>query len=541
MMGAPLTSRGETIGGVIVWRERSDGLFTEAELDFLVSVARQTAIAIESARLYLETQRRANEMSALAEVGREISSSLEPAVVLEKIASRASELLAASSSAVFLLNSDKSAMQAITAVGELENEIKSDAIRLGEGIIGTLALEGRAEFVNDTSADPRAIQIPGTQEIQQENLMVAPLFRGDEVTGMMAVWRIVDPFNDADLNFLVGLSRQAAIALENARLFEEIKRQGQYLETIFSNSPVAIVTVDETGKVLSWSPAAEKLFGYTREEALGRNVDDLVASSPDIHKEASEYTLHGMDNQYVHRITKRTRKDGSLVDVDLSALPLPLEGGKTGVVAIYNDVGEIQRQRQYYEAIVQNSPVAIVAMDEQSNVVSWNPGAEQLFGYRRDEALGRNIDEMVATTPELRSQARHYNAQAISQELHVITRRTRKDNSEVEVELSGVPLPLPTGKSGLVAIYHDITELQRARQEAITANEAKSAFLATMSHEIRTPMNAVIGMSGLLHGYAAYQRAARLCRDHPQLRRRSACHHQRHPRLQQDRSRQDGP
>ena len=168
------------------------------------------------------------------------------------------------------------------------------------------------------------------------------------------------------------------------------------------------------------------------------------------------------------------------------------------MVAIYNDVGEIQRQRQYYEAIVQNSPVAIVAMDEQSNVVSWNPGAEQLFGYTRDEALGRNIDEMVATTPELRSQAHHYNAQAISQELHVITRRTRKDNSEVEVELSGVPLPLPTGKSGLVAIYHDITELQRARQEAITANEAKSAFLATMSHEIRTPMNAVIGMSGLL-------------------------------------------
>ena len=143
MMGAPLTSRGETIGGVIVWRERSDGLFTEAELDFLVSVTRQTAIAIESARLYLETQRRANEMSALAEVGREISSSLEPAVVLEKIASRASELLAASSSAVFLLNSDKSAMQAITAVGELEDEIKSDAIRLGEGIIGTLALEGQ--------------------------------------------------------------------------------------------------------------------------------------------------------------------------------------------------------------------------------------------------------------------------------------------------------------------------------------------------------------------------------------------------------------
>src|SRR5512142_1074646 len=81
LMGAPLISRGETIGGIMVWRDHP-AMFAKPELDFLVSVARQTAIAIESARLYLETQRRATEMSALAEVGREISSSLEPAVVL---------------------------------------------------------------------------------------------------------------------------------------------------------------------------------------------------------------------------------------------------------------------------------------------------------------------------------------------------------------------------------------------------------------------------------------------------------------------------
>ena len=73
-------------------------------------------------------------------------------------------------------------------------------------------------------------------------------------------------------------------------------------------------------------------------------------------------------------MTRRTRKDGTLVDVDLSALPLPLEGGKTGVVAIYNDVGEIQRQRKYYEAIVQNSPVAIVTVDQDAKVRVMEPG-----------------------------------------------------------------------------------------------------------------------------------------------------------------------
>ena len=221
LMAAPLVSRGQTIGGIIVWRDHHAGLFTQPELDFLVSVARQTAIAIESARLYLETRRRANEMSALAEVGREITSSLEPAVVLERIAERARELLAADTSAVYLMEPDQKSLRAITALGNLADAIKTDVIQLGEGVIGTLAQQGKSEFINDTSRDPRTVTIPGTEDILVERLMATPLLSGDRVTGMMAVWRSTDPFNDNDLNFLNGLARQAAVAIQNAQLFAE--------------------------------------------------------------------------------------------------------------------------------------------------------------------------------------------------------------------------------------------------------------------------------------------------------------------------------
>jgi GAF domain-containing protein len=93
MMVAPLTSRGQVIGVIGVWRPDTDNLFNQPDLDFLVSVARQTSIAIESARLYLETQRRAREMSALVEVGRDISASLDAGTVLEGIATHAMDLL----------------------------------------------------------------------------------------------------------------------------------------------------------------------------------------------------------------------------------------------------------------------------------------------------------------------------------------------------------------------------------------------------------------------------------------------------------------
>ncbi|MCB1778428.1 MAG: hybrid sensor histidine kinase/response regulator, partial [Candidatus Competibacteraceae bacterium] len=73
-----------------------------------------------------------------------------------------------------------------------------------------------------------------------------------------------------------------------------------------------------------------------------------------------------------------------------------------------------------------------------------------------------------------------------------------QNGSLMDVELSSLPVSVGGEQLGNIIIYHDITELQRARKEAEAANEAKSAFLATMSHKIRTPMNGVIGMTSLL-------------------------------------------
>src|SRR6266496_6513640 len=78
--------------------------------------------------------------------------------------------------------------------------------------------------------------------------------------------------------------------------------------------------------------------------------------------------------------------------------------------------------------------------------------------------------------------------------VHAISKRRRKDGSLVDVELFGVPILVNEERIGALAIYHDISALVRAQQEAEEANRAKSEFLANMSHEIRTPMNGVIGM-----------------------------------------------
>jgi PAS domain S-box-containing protein len=278
----------------------------------------------------------------------------------------------------------------------------------------------------------------------------------------------------------------------------ELRRQKQYLEALLELSPAAIVTTDLDDNVTAWNAAARELFGYTQDEVLGHNIDDLIAKSDEQHAEAVEVNQRATAGGQVRLVTRRTRKNGTLVDVDLRAAPILVGGKMVGSYAIYHDLSDVHRQKQYFESLLEISPTAIVTVDNDDKVTSWNPAAEKLFGYTREEAIGRDVDELIAASGDLGGEAREVNRRGSEHEYRLITRRTRKDGSLVDVQLLVAPVLVEGQLVGRYGIYHDVGELQRARQAAEEATEAKSAFLATMSHEIRTPMNAVIGMTGLL-------------------------------------------
>jgi PAS domain S-box-containing protein len=156
-----------------------------------------------------------------------------------------------------------------------------------------------------------------------------------------------------------------------------------------------------------------------------------------------------------------------------------------------------QRQKQYFEDLVLNSPVAIVTLDLEHRIVSCNPAFEGLFGYTKAEVTGRKLDELIATEAA-RSEAVAYSREAMDRPVRGIGRRRRKDGTHVDVEILGVPVIVDGERVGLMGLYHDVTELLDARQAAESANRAKSQFLASMSHELRTPLNAIIGYSEML-------------------------------------------
>ncbi len=161
----------------------------------------------------------------------------------------------------------------------------------------------------------------------------------------------------------------------------------------------------------------------------------------------------------------------------------------------------IQRQQAYFESLVRESPVAIVALDQKGCIMLCNPAFERLFGYGAREVQGRELDPLI-TTADTRREAESYTQQATDHAIHGTGRRLRKDGTLVDVEILAVPVVVRDEKIGLMALYHDITELLKARHDAEAADRAKTQFLASMSHELRTPLNAIIGYSELLRDEA---------------------------------------
>ena len=243
----------------------------------------------------------------------------------------------------------------------------ADAIRIGEGVIGDLASRGAAEVVNDLGGDPRAVRIPGSEEEDEERLMAAPLLARGRVIGMMAVWRSApaDLFTDEDLNFLVGLSQQAAIAIETARLFQEIGRQKQYFESLVEISPVAVVTMDRDEVVSGWNPAAEHLFGYSAQDAIGRTIDSLVIKSSEYADEGEAIVREALEHGRAHRLTRRMRADGKFVEVEVDIVPLVVDGDHQGYYGIYHDVTELQEARRSADAANEAKSAFLATMSHE--------------------------------------------------------------------------------------------------------------------------------------------------------------------------------
>jgi len=223
-LGVPIIVEREPVGVLSVQSKTQEGRFGENDVRLLNTIAANVGTAFANARLFERSQRYAEEMATLVDIGRDVSSSLDQITVARQIATYAQQRLNADVSSIFLLQEDGVTLRPIVVIGNPVDPVLSAEARVGDGIVGQVVKLRDPILMPYISAEMSSAAL-STSVSFAKRLMVAPLIHGSAAIGAILIYRSTGAFaySNDDLRYLVSLSQLTAVAIQNARLYAEIQ------------------------------------------------------------------------------------------------------------------------------------------------------------------------------------------------------------------------------------------------------------------------------------------------------------------------------
>jgi len=280
---------------------------------------------------------------------------------------------------------------------------------------------------------------------------------------------------------------------------------GRILAALIDSSDDAIIAKNLDGIILSWNRGAERIYGYSASEAIGRPISILIPGDQHHEFDAILERIR-VDERVAHHETRRLTKDGRELDIALTVSPIKDSAGRiVGASTIARDITEQKRVEQAlrssearWRAIVESAVDGIVVIDARGTVEAFNRAAERLFGYAADEVVGRNVN-MLMPAPyrdEHDGYLARYRATGIQKIIGIGREVTglRKDGGAFPLHLAVGEVHID-GESKFTGILHDLTErvqleTQLREQSALTRLGEMAAVVA---HEVKNPLTGIRG------------------------------------------------
>lgn len=357
-MGAPLLV-GDTVLGVIALQNLdSPNVFTERHRDLLNAITSQAAIAIQNARLFEETQRRTKELDTLNQLSQRLSTRLNVTEVLHEIYNGARQLIDAKNFYIGLYAPEKNEVSFPLHVSESVLDKSIITIPADKGLTGYVLRERKPLFISENVAE--TMQQLGIELIGEPAMcwMGVPMLIGEQVIGIMAVQSYTDPnaYDEHDRDLLMALAGQAAISIQNARLFEETQRRTEELSVLNRIVSSASQVLDLTSmlnqtlrQTMEISEFAGGLVTIYDEEKGELQLVTHHNLPPEVEKSLE---ANGFDNtlcEYVYKTQKvlylPDLRDGAPIDaaglianniLSYFGIPLEAKGRTIGTMCMFN-------------------------------------------------------------------------------------------------------------------------------------------------------------------------------------------------------------